>query len=153
MHTKLDCFLFFLAGTFNISVQIFFFVFSLTGCVHWFSHPCSCFHFLHHLCLTFSFSYPFFNTSNVTCELFRLYSSNHVICHSTFQFALSMLGAVGLHAAQVFVKPPPRYPDLYPFLISVYSCAHLLCFYLYFNYLQFTLPYFSRAGYVKQKTS
>lgn len=68
-------------------------------------------------------------------------------------FALSVLGAFGLHVAQVFVKPPPRYPDLYPVLISVYSCAHLLCFYLYFNYLQFTLPYFPRAGFMKQKSS
>ncbi|XP_031553911.1 dolichyl pyrophosphate Man9GlcNAc2 alpha-1,3-glucosyltransferase-like [Actinia tenebrosa] len=57
-------------------------------------------------------------------------------------FYLSVLGALGLHLAAATVKPPARYPDLYPVLISVYSCAHFILFFMYFNYLQFSLPYF-----------
>ncbi|XP_066600567.1 probable dolichyl pyrophosphate Man9GlcNAc2 alpha-1,3-glucosyltransferase isoform X2 [Prorops nasuta] len=51
-------------------------------------------------------------------------------------FTISMLGALTLSIASISVKPPEKYPDLFPLLISVYSCAHFSLFYLYFNYKQ-----------------
>ncbi|KAK3706996.1 hypothetical protein QZH41_014083 [Actinostola sp. cb2023] len=65
-------------------------------------------------------------------------------------FHISMLGAICLHIASTTVTPPQRYPDLYPVLISVYCCAHFMLFFIYFHFVQFTLPYFSNS-LLKQK--
>lgn len=48
----------------------------------------------------------------------------------------SILGALLLSIVSQFVKPPERYPDLFPLLISLYSCGHFLIFFIYFNYVQ-----------------
>ncbi|XP_015592872.1 probable dolichyl pyrophosphate Man9GlcNAc2 alpha-1,3-glucosyltransferase isoform X1 [Cephus cinctus] len=67
------------------------------------------------------------------------------VCKNYRQFAvvglfrLSMLGTVVLSMLCVLVKPPKRYPDLFPLLISVYSCGHFIIFFLYFNYKQFCI--------------
>lgn len=55
-------------------------------------------------------------------------------------FLLSCLGMVVLTFAAVYMKPLPRFPDLLPLLISVYSCVHFVIFFIYFNRLQFSLP-------------
>lgn len=51
-------------------------------------------------------------------------------------FYVSVLGALLLSIVSQFVKPPERYPDLFPLLISIYSCGHFLVFFIYFNYVQ-----------------
>ncbi|XP_014475945.1 PREDICTED: probable dolichyl pyrophosphate Man9GlcNAc2 alpha-1,3-glucosyltransferase [Dinoponera quadriceps] len=51
-------------------------------------------------------------------------------------FYLSLSGALILSVGSRCVKPPERYPDLFPLLVSVYSCGHFLIFFLYFNYVQ-----------------
>lgn len=48
----------------------------------------------------------------------------------------SISGAMLLSIVSQFVKPSERYPDLFPLLISIYSCGHFLIFFIYFNYVQ-----------------
>ncbi|XP_024892445.1 probable dolichyl pyrophosphate Man9GlcNAc2 alpha-1,3-glucosyltransferase isoform X1 [Temnothorax curvispinosus] len=48
----------------------------------------------------------------------------------------SISGALLLSIVSPFVKPPARYPDLFPLLISMYSCGHFVIFFIYFNYVQ-----------------
>ncbi|XP_077270521.1 putative dolichyl pyrophosphate Man9GlcNAc2 alpha-1,3-glucosyltransferase isoform X1 [Temnothorax americanus] len=48
----------------------------------------------------------------------------------------SISGALLLSVVSPFVKPPARYPDLFPLLISIYSCGHFVIFFAYFNYVQ-----------------
>ncbi|XP_023245237.1 dolichyl pyrophosphate Man9GlcNAc2 alpha-1,3-glucosyltransferase [Copidosoma floridanum] len=52
-------------------------------------------------------------------------------------FTLSLIGVLILSLCSGFIKPPKRYPDLYPLLVSVYSCGHFVLFLIYFNYKQF----------------
>ncbi|XP_069683743.1 dolichyl pyrophosphate Man9GlcNAc2 alpha-1,3-glucosyltransferase [Periplaneta americana] len=55
-------------------------------------------------------------------------------------FLFSLAGSVVLTFCSVMVRPPARYPDLFPLLVSVYSCVHFISFFVYFNYVQiFTL--------------
>lgn len=51
-------------------------------------------------------------------------------------FYLSLSGVLLLSVVSRYVKPPERYPDLFPLLVSVYSCGHFLLFFVYFNYVQ-----------------
>ncbi|XP_012535257.1 probable dolichyl pyrophosphate Man9GlcNAc2 alpha-1,3-glucosyltransferase [Monomorium pharaonis] len=51
-------------------------------------------------------------------------------------FYSSISGVLLLSIISRFVKPPERYPDLFPLLVSIYSCGHFLIFFLYFNYTQ-----------------
>lgn len=48
----------------------------------------------------------------------------------------SISGALLLSIVSPYVKPPERYPDLFPLLVSIYSCGHFLIFFIYFNYVQ-----------------
>ncbi|KAG8227870.1 hypothetical protein J437_LFUL008663 [Ladona fulva] len=72
------------------------------------------------------------------------YSSLWMSMHSSRKFQgaviLSFIGCTVLTLAYLTLPPPPRYPDLFPLLISMFSCAHFLPFFVYFNYLQLTLP-------------
>lgn len=68
-------------------------------------------------------------------------------------FILSVLGCLCLHIGSAVVQPPSRYPDLWPVLISLFSCVHFLGFFCYFNYLQFTLPYAAKPVPFKDKKS
>lgn len=52
-------------------------------------------------------------------------------------FGLSLLGVLILSVCSGVLKAPKRYPDLYPLLVSVYSCGHFFLFLIYFNYRQF----------------
>ncbi|XP_034175630.2 dolichyl pyrophosphate Man9GlcNAc2 alpha-1,3-glucosyltransferase [Osmia lignaria lignaria] len=54
-------------------------------------------------------------------------------------FHISILGIIILSVVSGFLKPPNRYPDLFSLLVSIYSCAHFIIFYLYFNYKQFDI--------------
>lgn len=51
-------------------------------------------------------------------------------------FLLSLAGCWMLTICIATVGPPSQYPDLFPLLISVYSCVHFLGFFIYFNYRQ-----------------
>ncbi|CAH0595286.1 unnamed protein product [Chrysodeixis includens] len=55
-------------------------------------------------------------------------------------FFFSIIGMILLTIGTVFVEPPPQYPDIFPLLVSAYSCAHFLFFFFYFYYQQFSLP-------------
>lgn len=62
----------------------------------------------------------------------------------------SMSGVLLLSIVSQFVEPPERYPDLFPLLVSIYSCGHFVIFFIYFNYVQlFVLRKASVAGKVK----
>ncbi|XP_044010013.1 probable dolichyl pyrophosphate Man9GlcNAc2 alpha-1,3-glucosyltransferase [Aphidius gifuensis] len=52
-----------------------------------------------------------------------------IICN----FHASILTMIILTISSVTLKPPKKYPDLFPLLISVYSCIHFCLFFLYFN--------------------
>ncbi|XP_017883344.1 dolichyl pyrophosphate Man9GlcNAc2 alpha-1,3-glucosyltransferase isoform X1 [Ceratina calcarata] len=64
-------------------------------------------------------------------------SNYNLYLWKTILFYCSILGVVILSLISGFLKPPAKYPDLFPLLISVYSCGHFIVFYLYFNYKQF----------------
>ncbi|XP_013384169.1 dolichyl pyrophosphate Man9GlcNAc2 alpha-1,3-glucosyltransferase isoform X2 [Lingula anatina] len=53
-------------------------------------------------------------------------------------FWLSLLGSVVLAVASLTLTPPKKLPDLFPVLISAYSCCHFVLFTLYFHWWQFT---------------
>lgn len=53
---------------------------------------------------------------------------------------MSLLGCVVLFLMALTLNPPQKYPDLFPLLISVYSCVHFLGFFIYFNYKQMKIP-------------
>lgn len=95
----------------------------------------------------------------ISCMLLFYAVSYHVFeLHKTTTrkqslFLLSVLGALCLHTGSAVVQPPRRYPDLWPVLISLYSCLHFLGFLCYFNYLQFTLPFNARPVAAKEKKS
>ncbi|XP_068676423.1 dolichyl pyrophosphate Man9GlcNAc2 alpha-1,3-glucosyltransferase-like isoform X2 [Montipora foliosa] len=86
----------------------------------------------------------------VSYHVFELQKTKHL---KQILFLLSMLGCLCLHIGFAVVRPPSRYPDLWPVLISLYSFAHFLGFFCYFNYLQFTLPYTLRPVVTKHKKS
>nr|XP_054764087.1 dolichyl pyrophosphate Man9GlcNAc2 alpha-1,3-glucosyltransferase-like [Lytechinus pictus] len=52
-------------------------------------------------------------------------------------FWSSMLGAIALTTCSLVIEPPQRFPDLWPVLVSMYSCGHFVLFLICFNYLQF----------------
>lgn len=58
----------------------------------------------------------------------------------SINFFFSIVCMIWLTFASVFIKPPPEYPDLFPLLVSVYSCCHFVFFLFYFNYQQFIMP-------------
>lgn len=64
-------------------------------------------------------------------------------------FFFSILGMFWLTIGSVFVEPPPQYPDLFPLLVSVYSCCHFVMFFIYFNYQQMCIPYYVPMPKVK----
>ena len=51
-----------------------------------------------------------------------------------------------IFVASLVVRPPPRRPDLFSVLVSVYSCAHFLCFLLYFHWTQYHSGRGSKPG-------
>lgn len=53
---------------------------------------------------------------------------------------LSLIGCLLIFFMSLLLQPPPKYPDLYPLVISVYSCVHFVGFFIYFNYKQLRIP-------------
>ncbi|KAG1708292.1 hypothetical protein DVH05_024972 [Phytophthora capsici] len=51
---------------------------------------------------------------------------------------LSLLGIVVIHAAQVWITPPKRYPHIHDYVFAAYSCAHFLVVLAYLTYWQWT---------------
>lgn len=52
---------------------------------------------------------------------------------------ISLIGCVTLTTCFIVVKPPQKYPYLWPLMISTYSCIHFSAFLIYFNFNQFML--------------
>ncbi|XP_059172595.1 probable dolichyl pyrophosphate Man9GlcNAc2 alpha-1,3-glucosyltransferase [Physella acuta] len=52
-------------------------------------------------------------------------------------FQYSLLMACCIFLATVFIPPPSQYPDLFPMIISIYSCGHFIMFAFYFHYKQY----------------
>jgi len=57
-----------------------------------------------------------------------------------FLHVLSILGAFVLTILHVVLKPPKKYPYLWPTLICVYSSVHFILFLLILNVIQFSSP-------------
>ncbi|XP_063220973.1 dolichyl pyrophosphate Man9GlcNAc2 alpha-1,3-glucosyltransferase [Bacillus rossius redtenbacheri] len=57
-----------------------------------------------------------------------------VVCVDLFK--ASVLGCAILADLFIMLKPPIRYPHLFPVLISLYSCIHFVFFLVYFNFKQ-----------------
>lgn len=65
---------------------------------------------------------------------------------------VSLLGCLIIFILYFVIQPPKRYPDLFPLLISSYSCVHFVGFFLYFNWKQLQIPQdFGDIGNVKVK--
>ncbi|BFZ16595.1 hypothetical protein BsWGS_19634 [Bradybaena similaris] len=63
-------------------------------------------------------------------------------------FVLSLVIAACIAMATLLVPPPKRFPDIFPLLISIYSCAHFFLFAAYFHLRQF-----GREGFLLEVTS
>ncbi|KAG2533124.1 hypothetical protein JM16_000139 [Phytophthora kernoviae] len=51
---------------------------------------------------------------------------------------LSLLGVVIIHAAQVAITPPARYPHIHDYIFAAYSCGHFVVILAYLTYWQWT---------------
>lgn len=63
-------------------------------------------------------------------------------------FYLSLLGCLILTIITSLVNPPVKYPDIFPLIISIYSCIHFFAFLIYFNIVQWCTP----LSEIKDKT-
>lgn len=52
---------------------------------------------------------------------------------------VSLFVCVILTLCAIFLKPPQKYPYLWPLIISTYSCLHFIGFLIYFNFSQLML--------------
>lgn len=75
-----------------------------------------------------------------TTALFASPSDEHKLQRrlQKITFYFSLFGVISLTALSVFAEPPPKLPDLFAVLVSVYSCAHFILFLIYFHIRQFT---------------
>ncbi|KAL3270980.1 hypothetical protein HHI36_021483 [Cryptolaemus montrouzieri] len=65
---------------------------------------------------------------------------------------LSFVGSLLIFVISIVFEPPVKYPDLFPLLISIYSCFHFLGFFVYFNVKQIQISQdFGDIGNVKLK--
>ncbi|XP_039750715.1 dolichyl pyrophosphate Man9GlcNAc2 alpha-1,3-glucosyltransferase-like [Pararge aegeria] len=80
-------------------------------------------------------------SANTVYEAAKTKSYNHVVMKLfSTMFFFSLQGMILLGLGSLLVKPPPQYPDLFPLLISMYSCLHFIFFLIYFTYCQLQLP-------------
>lgn len=85
--------------------------------------------------------FSFFNANRVYKAIQPSKSDNSVLLKLlSGNFFVSVLGMFWLTFASILVEPPLKYPDLFPLLVSVYSCSHFVLFFLYFNYQQLSMP-------------
>ncbi|KAL1502559.1 hypothetical protein ABEB36_007684 [Hypothenemus hampei] len=67
---------------------------------------------------------------------------------------VSLFNCIILFCMSLVWQPPKRYPDLFPLIISAYSCMHFVGFFIYFNVRQLSLPQeFEDIRNVKVKSS
>nr|XP_022905027.1 dolichyl pyrophosphate Man9GlcNAc2 alpha-1,3-glucosyltransferase [Onthophagus taurus] len=75
----------------------------------------------------------FFNVlSKHKTFLQRLLTSSFIIVSISTLILLCLISLI--------FKPPIHYPDLFPLLISTFSCLHFIGFYVYFNWIQLRIP-------------
>lgn len=55
-----------------------------------------------------------------------------------YLYNLSLIVCVVLTISSHTIIPPKRYPDIWPLIVSVYSCVHFIGFLVYFNVKQWT---------------
>lgn len=53
-----------------------------------------------------------------------------------YLFTFSMCSWIVILLSAVLLKPPERYPDIFPLMICCYSSIHFMYFFMYFNYVQ-----------------
>lgn len=83
----------------------------------------------------------FMNANRIDRVLEPNKTENSTMLHLlSIKFFFSLLTMISLTIASVVMKPPSKYPDLYPLLISVYSFTHFAFFFVYFNYQQMIMP-------------
>lgn len=71
------------------------------------------------------------------CDIFTFVGRKKSVQKLTF--LVSVIGMVALTIGSLTVKPPVHLPDLFPVLVSVFSCVHFVLFLFYFHYKQYTL--------------
>ncbi|XP_069794419.1 dolichyl pyrophosphate Man9GlcNAc2 alpha-1,3-glucosyltransferase isoform X9 [Narcine bancroftii] len=59
-----------------------------------------------------------------------------------FAFLLSVIGMATLSLTSITLVSPAQLPDLFPVLVSLFSCIHFLIFLMYFNILHLSEPVF-----------
>lgn len=70
-------------------------------------------------------------------------ANNSAAIYELFKYiaiVFSLVGCVLLTVLMVTFEAPELYPDIFPLLISAYSCVHFLGFFVYFNVVQFKIP-------------
>lgn len=55
-----------------------------------------------------------------------------------YLYNLSLIVCLVLTISCLTIIPPKRYPDIWPLIVSVYSCVHFIGFLVYFNVKQWT---------------
>ncbi|XP_076255589.1 ALG6 alpha-1,3-glucosyltransferase garnysstan isoform X2 [Rhynchophorus ferrugineus] len=89
--------------------------------------------------------------------MYHRFSQNKEAVYALFFHIImifSLVGALVLFIVTLIFEPPRKYPDIFPLLISVYSCIHFLGFFVYFNIKQISIPQeFDDIRYVKVKMS
>ncbi|CAB4006200.1 Dolichyl pyrophosphate Man9 c2 alpha-1,3-glucosyltransferase [Paramuricea clavata] len=68
-----------------------------------------------------------------------------------FLFFSSIACCILLHVVSHLIVPPRKYPDIFPLLISMYSCGHFLLFFIYSNFRQYK-EYCAVADKIKKKS-
>lgn len=85
--------------------------------------------------------FSFFNANRVYKVIYPSKKKNSFLLRLlSINFFFSVISMISLTALSVFMEPPQQLPDLFPLLISVFSCSHFLLFFFYFYYQQFSLP-------------
>lgn len=97
--------------------------------------------------LIVNYFYPIFNRRTLIKELTD--SKLKIFDIYYYFYLISLCVCLALSLASLLIPPPPRYPDIFPLLISVYSAMHFLFFLFYFNYIQVTLK--SKRPFLKRK--
>lgn len=97
-----------------------------------------------------------FTKSDLGDVLRKIYKHavKNAIVLKTFVLHISMfvsfIVAIVLTILYLVLEPPVQYPDLFPLVISVYSCLHFIGFFIYFNVVQLRIP--QQFDSVKLKT-
>lgn len=84
--------------------------------------------------------FSFLNSKHVySCIKGNNIDNSNLMNLVSLNFVFSIVGMIMMTFGALYIKPPSKFPDLFPLLISVYSCSHFILFFLYFNYQQFII--------------